>query len=140
LIPAALTKIRAYFGGAVGGASMRWVALAGMMVIAFVMLPAEPVRPSRVAYVTYYAPGNHEAYVRAGAASVGMDPSEIDKLVLAEKSVGRLPDFKTLSVSKSGLRKAVEGRLKWLGITDELAFPMTCEEERSGDRLCKRWF
>lgn len=45
----------------------------------------------------------------------------------------------TFSRKKSGLRIAFEGRLKWLGLADDISLPLTCKF-RTPQVVCSRWF
>ena len=99
-----------------------------VIVIGFAMVPAETVEASSVSRVTYVdAKAYQDTMVqkKSGVYWSGLYIDPYDP---------RRP--KVVLNDKSGLRKAIEGRLKWLGIASAISIPLGCSEDDKKEVVC----
>jgi hypothetical protein len=93
-----------------------WVMGALSAVALFAFTPAEKVAPSVESLTKFGSADDYQWYKKHGPTS-GMTSS---------------------SSEKSGLRLAIEGRLKWLGLPHELWLPLPCLNTEDGGVICAR--
>lgn len=89
------------------------------VVTGFFLLPAEQIPAKVTTSVTYAPPGTFTV--------VGGSPWH--------QSDGTQ---RITTADRSGLRRAFEGRLKWLGVADEVAIWLPCGTDEDGRRVCSR--
>lgn len=99
--------------------------IVAIIAIMFTFVPTMKVSDTSTTTVYYKS-----AEVRNSESSGvfwGVDPYDQNKRIITQHG-------------KSGLRMAIEGRLKWLGITDDISLPYLCEDDATekGALLCDK--
>jgi hypothetical protein len=93
-----------------------WIAGALCALVLFAVTPTVKVQPNAWSLVKFKSQDDYRWYKSHGPTS-GMTYSYSDK---------------------SGLRMAIEGRLKWLGLPSELWLPLPCVDTEDGGVICAR--
>jgi hypothetical protein len=99
---------------------------AATILVGFWLLPTEPVSARKVTSVTYKS-----VHVK--------ETTESSKYWTwtANDATGERGDVVTETHPKSGFRRSLEGRLKWLGVADAVSIPLPCSLQHDHTVVCR---